>query len=261
MLTCGDDMIYDCFRFFNEEEVVEIRMEILDKMVDKFVVTECSVGHNGLPIPQRFPSLLNGKLSKFAHKVIYNYVTNSPTELDSFERDAWQRERSLDPIRDCDDDDIILMSDLDEIPLLNDESIELCRRNELVHFRHEMFMYFLNLHKESGWYGTRMMTGKFVKPVHSRQIRDHMRDKGVSYFGGWHWCFMSDHQKMIEKIEAYGHQEFNNALIKSYLKKNVSENRDIFFRYGDQKFEVWSMDERFPKFIRDNLERYSRFIK
>jgi beta-1,4-mannosyl-glycoprotein beta-1,4-N-acetylglucosaminyltransferase len=254
-------MIYDCFRYFNEEEVVEIRMEILDKWVDKFVVTECSVAHNGLPIPQRFPDLLKGKLSKFAHKVIYNYVTNSPTGLDPFERDAWQRERSLDLIRNCNDDDIVLMSDLDEIPDLSEESFDLCRQHGLVHFRHEMFMYFLNLHKESGWYGTRMMTGKFVKPNHSRQIRDHMRDQGVSYFGGWHWTFIGGHQRMTEKIESYCHQEFNNALIKSYLKKNVQEERDIFFRYGDQKFQLWEFDERFPDFVRNNRDRFNSLIK
>jgi beta-1,4-mannosyl-glycoprotein beta-1,4-N-acetylglucosaminyltransferase len=236
-------------------------MEILDKKVDKFVVTEWAYGHNGLPIPQRFPALLEKSLSKFSHKVIYNYLTELPELNDAFERDAWHREKSLDPIRYCDDDDIVLMSDLDEIPNLTEESIELCRKHDLVHFRHEMFMYFLNLHKESSWYGTRMMTGKFIKPTHSRQIRDHMKDVGVSYEGGWHWSFIGGYQKVVEKIETFAHQEFNNALIKSYLKKNIGEDRDIFFRYGDQKFHLWNLDSRFPTELLENQDRYGHLVK
>ena len=254
-------MIYDCFRFFNEDELVELRMEILKDKVDRFVVNEWAYGHNGHPIPQRFLKLLEGRLSRFAHKIDYTYTTDPSPESDAFERDAWHRERSLDPIRNCDDDDIVLMSDLDEIPLINDESIAICREHGLVHFKHEMFMYFLNLHKESGWYGTRMMTGKFVKPVHTRQIRDSMKDVGVSYSGGWHWSFMGGHQKVVEKIETFAHQEFNNALVKSYLKKNVLESRDIFFRYGNNKFEIWDLDSRFPPELLKNKEYYEKLIK
>jgi len=271
---CGDKMIYDCFRFFNEEELVELRMNILDKYVDKFVVTECSVSHAGNAIEQRFPALVKRKLNKFSHKIVYNYVTNTPTnfdfcdtspwprDADSFETDAWQREQSLASIRSCcDNDDIIIFGDLDEIPSLNEENIALCKKHDLVHFRNEMFMYYLNLHKESGWYGSKMMTGKFVKQYHSRTIRTYLTSLGVNFFGGWHWCFMGGVKKMIEKLEAYGHQELNNDFIKSSLEKNITDLKDIFYRYGDTKFSILNIDERFPDEIRENLDKYSTFIK
>ena len=125
--------IYDCFQFFDEEMLLDLRLNMLDKYVDKFVISEAKYKHNGSPKKLIFDI---NKFSQFKHKIIYvvaddpssslleinnndsNELKESKKISNAYRREGHQIEKIQEVIADIDSDDIIIISDLDEIPNL-----------------------------------------------------------------------------------------------------------------------------------------------
>ena len=125
--------IYDCFMFFDEEMLLDLRLNIMDKYVDKFVITEATYTHSGNPKKLIFDI---NKFSKFKDKIIYIVVDKPPPDLLKIEerdslnekqskmtlnakkRESYQIDKTQDAINDANPDDMIIISDLDEIPNL-----------------------------------------------------------------------------------------------------------------------------------------------
>ena len=111
-------MIYDCFQFFNELDLLDIRLNTLDPIVDYFVITESTVTFSGKKKPLYYRD--NKELfDRFNHKIIHNIIDHTPEYkgVTPFDRDSYQKSSRLDLIKDeCAGDDVIIMSDLDEIP-------------------------------------------------------------------------------------------------------------------------------------------------
>ena len=128
--------IYDCFMFFDEEMMLDLRLNILDKYVDKFVITEATYMHSGRPKKLLFNI---NKFSKFKDKIIYNVVDKEPPDIETIhkedndakdtrgqklvnnsnKREHFQREmaqESLQVLSEAKSEDIILINDIDEIP-------------------------------------------------------------------------------------------------------------------------------------------------
>ena len=127
--------IFDCFMFFDEEMLLDLRLNILDKYVDKFVITESVFMHSGRPKKLNFDI---NKYQKFKDKIIYNVVNNNPTNIipvsdnddkrtkeiklinNSNKREHYQREAAQKTLAAADPDDWILINDIDEIPNLKE---------------------------------------------------------------------------------------------------------------------------------------------
>jgi len=279
--------IYDCFPFFNELDLLEIRLNYLDPYVDYFVLCEAKVTFSGIS-KKLFYAENKDLFKKFEHKIIHVVVDDTPPELigvDPFRTDQHQRNSVIKGLDNCSDDDIIITSDLDEFP--NIERIknlkDFYEPGVLFHLAQEMHYYYFNLRETSGkllshsgefqgvknkkWLGTKICNYGFLKGPGVDQLRHpSMRDAGRRIAdGGWHFTYVGGHKKttaqerVLLKIECAAHQEFNNSYYKLNVNKNIEDNKDVFFR--DSKFEVVELDNSFPDYIINNRERFAHLIK
>ena len=164
--------IYDCFIFFDEEVLLNIRLNCLDKFVDKFVIVESRYSHRG---EKREPVFDINKFKKFKDKIVYILLDDLPNNLYKIEendtkanekiilngniREFYQRNAILRGLKDSENDDLIIISDVDEIPLLNNLDINKIKNNP-VFFKQIFCCYKFNLFSEIKWYGSRMIKKK-----------------------------------------------------------------------------------------------------
>ena len=275
--------IYDCFQFFNELDLLEIRLNVLNDYVDYFVLAESTVTFSGLDKPLYYQENKD-RFEKFNDKIIHLVIDNTP-DGNPFERDVFQKNSIIRGLTECSDDDIIIASDLDEIPdpEVIEQLVQNCEDGKVYHFAQDLFYYYLNLKEVSGsllsytgefnnveekkWLGSKMCKYGFLKQHTVNGLRaPDMKDCGYRVSpGGWHFTYvgsdgsMTPEQKIAYKIESAAHQEFNNDSIKSRIDENINSNRDIFYRPSN--FQVVEVDESFPKYIRDNQDKYQYIIK
>ena len=278
-------MIFDCIPFFNELDILKLRMQIMAPYVDFFVIEEASVTFSGEPKRMIFAE--NRQLfAEFDDKIRYVAVEDSPMEgVTTHERDKYQKNQLIRAMSDCKPEDIIIFSDVDEIPkpetLVN--VIDHFEAGKIYHLAQRMFYCFLNMEEISGnllsitgefpnvekrqWLGTKICSFadipkegivylREVSPTDKRSVR-------VSE-GGWHFGYMGgdgerDVAKRIgEKVQAAAHSEYNS---KRYLNEAVDRllcGEDIFDR--DARFVRVQIDESFPDYLRAHREEYDFLI-
>ena len=283
--------IYDCFCFFNELDILEMRLNILYPYVDYFIISEASVTHNGQP-KQFFFEENKERYSKFIDKIIHLKITDTPDQFvdlpiksnpETFDdkclndiwsyvlvtpnfnrynqphygRDFFQKECIRRGMEHCQDDDIIISSDCDEIPNpkifenigdLKDDKFYTCNQNT--------YYYYLNILKEKNWKGSRIGRYKNLKNYSYNLLRTQINDDIVD--GGWHFSFMGGPDKVKTKIQSYSAQEFNNDYYLNSISSNINNNVDPFFR---GMLDVVNIDETYPKYLLENLNKYSHMIK
>ena len=276
-------MVYDCFPFFNELDILSLRLNILDKYVDYFVISESSLTFSGEYKPLFY--LENKHLfEKFHNKIIHNIVEPGDISLNPFERDVYQKNSVKNALHNCNDNDVIIFSDLDEIP--NPEKIEIILQNFDLDFIYHMaqrnFYFYLNLEEVSGsllsysgefkdviqkkWLGTKVCSFHILKNLPISQLRwPEMKVRGIRVDnGGWHFTYMggSKDDNLIERVEykikSAAHQEFNNKKILKNLEKKITNKKDIFGR--ESRFRVTEIDSSFPEYLLLNLESFSHLI-
>jgi len=279
--------IYDCFPFFNELDLLEIRLNYLDPVVDYFVLCEANVTFSGIP-KKLFYEQNKDLFKKFEDKIIHVVVDDTPAELvgvDPFKTDQHQRNSVIKGLQDCSDDDIIITSDLDEFPNIDriKNIEEFYEPDVLFHLAQGMYYYYFNLRETSGkllshsgefegvedkkWLGTKICNYGFLKNHGVDKLRHpSMREAGVRIDdGGWHFTYVGGHkettakQRVLLKIECAAHQEFNSPFYKMNVSKNIEENKDVFFR--ESEFEIVKLDDTFPDYIVENRDRFKHLIK
>jgi beta-1,4-mannosyl-glycoprotein beta-1,4-N-acetylglucosaminyltransferase len=281
--------IYDCFNFFNELEILEMRLNILYEYVDYFVIVESSVTHTGLDKEFLFEKNKE-KFSKFLDKIIlfkvddtpknfrdlpdtsddtvkliYEFISKQTTRFNrdkqpDYGRDFFQKECIRRPLIKCDDDDIILISDVDEIPnpdiILNLKDLDL--DNNRYSLNQMMYYYYLNVFKESTWYGTKISKYKNIKDLSFNEVRG---DESLTIKipnGGWHFSFMGGPEMVKTKILSYSARDMANEYVLSTIQQNIENNIDPFLRGTLTLVEI---DSTYPKYILDNLVKYKHLIK
>ena len=279
--------IYDCFPFFNELDLLEIRLNYMDPYVDYFVLCESVVTFSGLS-KKLFYQENKNLFEKFNHKIIHVVVDDTPPELigvDPFRTDQHQRNSIIKGLTSSSDDDIILTSDLDEFPKAErlKELSSFYKPNILFHFAQDMYYYYFNVKETSGkllshsgefdgvedkkWLGTKVCNYGFLKNYGVDKLRHpDMREAGIRIAdGGWHFTYVGSHkvttasQRVLLKIECAAHQEFNNVHYKTNVKKNIENSKDVFFR--DSIFEIVDLDDSLPLYIVENKDKFSHLIR
>ena len=156
--------IYDCFQYFNEDHIVDLRLNILSKLIDKFVIVESTVNHQGKSKKLHFDI---NKYKKFKDKINYIVVDDTPENLKKPHKggeslvEQHQRNSIMRGLKDASDNDLIILSDVDEIPDLN--KLNEFDSNKYAVFSQKMFMYklnYLNL-EENNWHGSKVCLKKF----------------------------------------------------------------------------------------------------
>jgi beta-1,4-mannosyl-glycoprotein beta-1,4-N-acetylglucosaminyltransferase len=257
--------IIDTFLLFNEIDLLDMRLNILKDHVDYFVITESDTTFSGNSKELYFEK--NKHLfENFKDKIIYNPVS-IPSNIEvTWDREIWQRNSQWEVIEKIStDDDLILTSDVDEIPSLRvlEKIDRWFNKNELYHFQQDMFMYYLNNFKTSNWFGTRACS----KSVLSQRSIDDIRESTeifnkltgiVIQNAGWHFSYLGGEEQIKYKLESFSHQEFNNDGIKQNIQNSLNDNRDLFGRYVNHS--IIEIDNRFPEFIINNKQKYKNWI-
>ena len=278
-------MIYDCIPFFNELDILKLRMQIMTPYVDKFVLEESTVTFSGEPKEMIF-ARHRDMFAEFEDKIIYVAVDNSPMSgVTTHERDKFQKNQLIRGMMDCKPDDIVIFSDVDEIP--NPKVITEITANfdstKIYHLAQRMFYCFLNMEEISGnllsitgefkgverkkWLGTKICSfGNLPKEgiVYLREVSpDDPRSVRVAD-GGWHFGYMGgdgerDVAKRIgDKVKAAAHQEYNSSAYLSEAVDRLLCGEDIFGR--DARFVCVPIDESYPEYLREHREEYAFLI-
>jgi beta-1,4-mannosyl-glycoprotein beta-1,4-N-acetylglucosaminyltransferase len=234
--------IIDSFLFYNELDLLFYRLSILYELVDFFILVESTHTFTGNTKPLYYEENKE-RFSKFHHKIVHIVVNDIPFKAPNirFEwKQQWENEyfqrnciergiKSLMPA--LDDGDILLTSDVDEIP--NPNILVRARNNSLV-YNHETLnrlaldMYYYNLHyrvkEESNWHGIKLMTIFAFKTnkLTFQQMRlwEHSHFVPVVEKGGWHLTYFGDVEFIMKKIDSFSHQEYNNS---NYIDKKELE--------------------------------------
>jgi beta-1,4-mannosyl-glycoprotein beta-1,4-N-acetylglucosaminyltransferase len=173
-------MTYDCFPFFNELDILEIRLNTLDKHVDKFVLVEASKTQSLLDKPYFFEEN-KARYSKFLNKIIHVKVSDNP-DLPGWVMENYQRNCITRGLVDCNGEDTILISDVDEIPNLND--IDMSKlKNTIVSFDMSYHTFYANLLTENKrWIGTASLDYSVLatrSPQTLRNRKDFIKKIGI----------------------------------------------------------------------------------
>lgn len=295
--------VYDCFTYFNEDLVLDLRFHTLNEFVDKFVVVEATRNHAGKKKKLNF-NLSNFK--KYSNKVIYIVVDDIPEKVGSYKkknyhenfvRENYHRNCISRGLIKASEQDLIMISDVDEIPNLTNLSI-FNSKNKLAFFRQKLFRYKFNtcipcspiqktLFKSDfiEWLGTGICLKKNL--LSPQWLRDKRLEASKILFlesrnifkrlkrflkykfllpqiinnGGWHFSSVLSPEDMRLKLESFCHGEFNKDEFKNLeiIRTKLNNNIDIFdSRTVLKSVEIDNIN--FPSYIQKNRARFAKFI-
>jgi beta-1,4-mannosyl-glycoprotein beta-1,4-N-acetylglucosaminyltransferase len=262
--------ILDCITYFDEETLLEIRLNILNKYVTKFIITEGEYDHRGNKRKLNFDI---NKYKEFKDKIIYLPVNNFPNLNDPWNMLEYQRNYSMNEIEKFDDETYVIVSDVDEIP--NPKKIlEFVKTNHKFGVFEQLFFYYkLNYLNNTTniWHGSKICKKKYlISPNLLRESKtkqypwwrfDKPKNIKIMKNGGWHFSFLYDIEGIIKKISSFQHTEFDREDIKNEenIKKKIENGDDIFNR--NFTFKKINIDDKFPDYLIKNKHRYKNWIK
>tara|TARA_B100000787_G_scaffold166666_1_gene152235 strand:- start:300 stop:1190 length:891 start_codon:yes stop_codon:yes gene_type:complete len=293
--------IFDCFMYFDEEVVLDVRLNALDQFVDYFVIVESKFTHKG---DQRDLKFDLKKFQKFKDKIIYLIYEDQPEEIraiqsgdDVFEktkkyisnaiyRENGQRNYISKGLLKAKDDDIVLISDVDEIPNLSKVNFNKIDE-KIIFFKQDMFYYKFNLYLPNLiWTGTKACKKKYLlDPQWLRNVKDRkyplfridtffsktkFTDVKIVYDGGWHFTNIKTANEIEHKLKSYlHHREFEvNPLTINQIDEIIKNKKAIYnlnvdksvskIGYGNklEKFEL----HKLPIYIQENLDNFKKWI-
>ena len=289
--------IFDCFMYFDEEVVLDLRLNVLDEYVDYFIIVESIYTHKGTKRKTRFDLK---KFQKFKDKIIYLIYDEVPSEiininqkdsedeksrkyiLNALFRENAQRNYISKGLVDANDDDLIMISDVDEIPNLEDLNTNQID-NEIILFKQDMFYYKFNLKLPNlSWSGTKCCRKKYFKsPQWLRNIKDRKypfyrldtffsktKYTNIKFIekGGWHFSNIKTAKEIENKLRSYlHHREFEvNPLSETEIEKIIEKKQAIYDLKVDKrvnKIGNGSLLEEYPtlklpKFLQNNYEKF-----
>tara|TARA_B100000902_G_C27118045_1_gene817140 strand:- start:52 stop:855 length:804 start_codon:yes stop_codon:yes gene_type:complete len=262
--------VFDCITFFQENFITNLRFEILDKVVDYFVVCESKYDHRNNKKKLNF-KLLN---KKFESKIIYLVLDKKFRSSNLWQNQADQREYLFKGLNIADQDDYVMFSDPDEIP--RPEILENLNINSKFGiFLQTCFCYKFNIFNkyESPWEGTRVCKLKnlrsfdylrqkikaknIIKPFWKFYIE---KDIQLIEYGGWHFNSLMKPEEISLKLKTFAHEEFSKDEYSNIekIKKNIFEKKDLFKR--ENVYETVKLDKSFPKYVLENRKKFDEWI-
>ena len=262
--------IYDCITFFDENLLTNSRFEILDKVVDYFVICESKFDHKGDKKKLNFS--LHDK--KFEKKIIYIIFDNLINFKNRWDIEKQQREKIFDGILNASQDDYIMYSDSDEIP--NPKILENFNlKKKFGIFFQNFYVYKLNIFNkyETPWEGTRICKKKDLRSFFF--LRKNILSKNIfkpfwklnveknieTYLnGGWHFNNLYNAELISKKLKSFPHEEYSSEKYSNpdVIQKKINNLEDLFER--NQKYEKIQIDNSFPNYILNNQEKFKDFI-
>ena len=290
----------DCFMYFDEDMLLDLRLNILDQYVSKFVICEATYNHKGISKKLNFDIK---KFKKFEKKIIYTVLDQNPPNLkkidsnekpnlknskilhNSITRDVFQRNHLMSKISDFVDDDLILISDLDEVPNLE----QFRYKNKINIFCQKMFYYKLNLiYPNFVWHGTKackkrhLNSPQWLRNIKSKKfgfwrldtLFSNQKYIDINFInnGGWHFTNVKKPEDIHFKMSNFAHHlEYEESGIKVEDLREKISNKKIFYNHAADKSSVnkWNSnidlrvveDNHLPKFLINNKKIYKEWLE
>ena len=290
--------IVDCFMYYDEDMILDIRLNILDKFVSNFVICEANFNHNGTKREFKFDI---NKFPKFKEKIIYIPLEEQPLNIKKINssdnllvknskilnnalfRENHQRNFLQNKIKDFHDDDLIIISDLDEIPDLE----RFIYKAKITFFEQKMYYYKLNLlHKNFVWFGSKIVKKKhLISPQWLRNIKSKkyplwrfdiifsetkFNDINFIKNGGWHFTNVKSAEKIDFKMKNFLHHlEYEESgLGVEDVKKIISEKKVFYDHQADKREKKWDAkidlvkekSQNLPVYIIENINKFKDWL-
>ena len=279
-------MVYDCFPFFNELDLLEIRLNVLKDVVDKFVLVEAGETHTGKPKPFYFEEN-RGRFAAFADRIVYLKIEKFPVGHGAWWNENYQRNELMKGLVGAKDDDDIIISDLDEIP--NPEKVRQWKGTKGIKVFHQtyysFYLNYLNV-RERRLCATKMFSYRDAKCVYDgvkvygneflpedinqgttlTKIRRRTLPKSIGgeivvKDGGWHFTCLGGAAAMVAKMRAVApHHDFNPddpSLTPERMAELIEKGQGPALKMNC--FAV-PIDDTFPVYVRENQDRYADLI-
>lgn len=259
----------------NEDLLLDLRLNVLEKIVDEFIIVESCYDHQGNKKKLNFN--LN-KFKKFKHKIKYLILKKFPQNMSNWERENYHRNYIVRGLNNAKDEDLIMISDLDEIP--NISNLDIFKNKKFTVFSQKIFYYRFNLldNTNKNWYGTKVCKKKYLKSpqwLRSRKVKTYpfwrldkkiwsILNDGVKWNiineGGWHFSYIMNEKNIINKIKSFAHIELNKEkyLNINLIRKKILKKKDIFDR--SIKLKKIKKENILPNYLIKNKKKYSKFF-
>jgi len=281
--------IFDCFMYFDEDVVLDVRLNTLNQYVSKFIIVESLYTHKGDKRDLKFNIK---KFNKFKNKIVYLVYENEPFEIENINEADTENEKSVKSIlnaihrengqrnfiseglKNAHDEDFILISDLDEIPNLSNINLNNFKE-KLIFFNQEMFYYKFNLKLPNyNWVGTKSCKKKnFVNAQWLRNIKD----KNYPFYrldllfsknkytnirfiknGGWHFTNIKTAEEIRHKLSSYlHHREFDlNPLSTNEIEELIKNKKAIYDLNADKRSQKFGNGIKLENYDIKKLPNY-----
>ena len=262
--------IYDCFPFYNELDLLDLRLAELYDHVDHFVIVEATTTFQSNPKELYLKDNWD-RYAQYHDKMIHIVVDDAPGDPDAWVNDIFQRNAIMRGLDGADDEDIIIVEDADEI--LRPEIIDHMRANpkDIMGFRVPYFNFKLNYllvnNVESYHVWSVACKRKYLEaPDAFRGTRFNLTQLPLNYedetirmyeHAGWHFTYLGDDEFIRNKIKSFAHTELNNDDVLSKINVEDMIKRGVGFNPLDLRpFIQVAVDDYFPKTVVDNIEKY-----
>ena len=252
--------IYDCFLFFNELELLEVRLSEMYDHVDRFVLVEATETFRGKPKPLVFAENRH-RFEKFADKIIHVVVTERIATENPWKRERFQRQQVMRGLKKCHKNDVIFLSDVDEI-VRGDRIQEIARlitskEEQAVVCNQAMYCGYLNRYL-GGWSGTiglsyddfKRLPTKITRRLRNRTPRT-LRKAQINKIirvdnAGWHFSSVGGISRYITKLESFSHKKLDTPEI----------DKAKHFSDTIAPLPIVEIDTSFPRYIYDNRKLF-----
>jgi len=295
--------IYDCFTYFDEDLILNVRLNYLNSFVNKFVIVECLYNHRGEKKKFNFDIK---KFGKFKDKIIYVKVIEKPKNLFQINKydsetqiskknilngyiwDNYQRNKITEGLKEAADDDLILVSDIDEIPDLKKIDFNFIK-SKIIFFEQKISSYKFNLvYPKKIWFGSRACKKKYL--ISPQWLRD-LKSKKYYFFrldilfskkkyfntyfvknGGWHFTNIKTPKEIFKKFKSYAHWyefELNNIVqkdLKNYIKNRIAlynlelDQKDSLSRFKGKIKLLKISKNQLPSYLIQNKKKFNKWL-
>ena len=293
--------IFDCFMYYDEDLILDIRLNYLDKYVDKFIIVESTFTHSGKSRKLVFDI---NKFFRFKNKIKYIILDKEPINLEdvnekdteheknskyilnAVKRENLQRNTIIKGLDDAELDDIIIISDVDEIPNLKENNLEEVK-NKIILFKQKYYYYKFNLKMNNYfWHGSKACRKKnLISAQWLRNIKDKIypfwridtlfSDKKyqnikILHNGGWHFSNIKTPANIEKKMRTYlHHREYElNPVGEKKINECIKEKKPIYNLKNDMRGNKFDLKDKLvvadidelPYYIKKNITKYKDWL-
>ena len=252
-------MIYDCFTFFKEFDLLKIRCEELKPLNVNHVLVECTHTFTGKPKPLFFKE----NYDEFrGYNIIHGIINNSPNNGNAWDNEKFQRNNIMLGLENCNDSDIVIIGDADEIPraqAIKNYHIGMGQTALVM----DKFGYFLNcIEGKQSWKSSRIMPYSYLKDKTPDEVRNSGYDNQIEH-AGWHWSYLGGVEAIRNKLDSFSHQECNTPKLNNeeVLKHKLEIGQSLWSNEPHDLWPFMEIDDSFPEYVQKNKEQFSHLIK